>query len=83
MYWLDGFTFDDNLINNSFLSADSNGELSDNNHRLSKASSSNNFRSSNRKAQHLRGLAVTTKANLSVSLCVNAKHERKLFLAQE
>ncbi|XP_037808375.1 uncharacterized protein LOC119601490 isoform X5 [Lucilia sericata] len=67
MYWLDGFTFDDNLINNSFLSTDSNGELSDNNHRLSKASSSfgnanTHFRSSNRKAQHLRGLAVTTKA---------------------
>ena len=68
MYWLDGFTFEDNLINNSFLSAESNGELSDNNHRLSKASSSSgnansNFRTSNRKAQNLRGLAATTKAS--------------------
>lgn len=66
MYWLDSFTFDDNLINSSFLSAGSNGELSDNNHRQSKASSSastSNFRTSNRKAQNLRGLAATTKAS--------------------
>ena len=71
MYWLDGFTFDENLMNNSFLSADSNGELSDNNHRISKASTSSSghinssFRSSNRKTQHLRGLAATTKASNS------------------
>uniref|UniRef100_A0A1I8P4Q3 Uncharacterized protein n=1 Tax=Stomoxys calcitrans TaxID=35570 RepID=A0A1I8P4Q3_STOCA len=70
MYWMDGFTFDDNLINSSFLSGDSNGELSDNNHRLSRTASTssstrNRFRSSsssNRKVQNLRGLASTSKA---------------------
>ncbi|XP_075145836.1 uncharacterized protein LOC142220534 isoform X4 [Haematobia irritans] len=71
MYWMDGFTFDDNLISSSFLSGDSNGELSDNNRRVSRTASTssgirNRFRSSssssNRKVQNLRGLTSTSKA---------------------
>uniref|UniRef100_A0A1A9VD00 Uncharacterized protein n=1 Tax=Glossina austeni TaxID=7395 RepID=A0A1A9VD00_GLOAU len=72
MYWLDGFTLDDNLITSSLATIDSNDEQSDNNRRKSGASASSStsmgvFRSTHRRDysnnSNTNRLTNTTKAN--------------------
>ncbi|XP_037893466.1 uncharacterized protein LOC119639858 isoform X5 [Glossina fuscipes] len=71
MYWLDGFTLDDNLITSSLATIDSNDEQSDNNRRKSGASASSStsmgvFRSTHRRDysnnSNTNRLTNTTKA---------------------
>ncbi|KAL9889150.1 uncharacterized protein ACN427_008541 isoform 1-T2 [Glossina fuscipes fuscipes] len=72
MYWLDGFTLDDNLITSSLATIDSNDEQSDNNRRKSGASASSStsmgvFRSTHRRDysnnSNTNRLTNTTKTN--------------------
>ncbi|XP_037893463.1 uncharacterized protein LOC119639858 isoform X2 [Glossina fuscipes] len=74
MYWLDGFTLDDNLITSSLATIDSNDEQSDNNRRKSGASASSStsmgvFRSTHRRDysnnSNTNRLTNTTKASQS------------------
>uniref|UniRef100_A0A1B0C7G9 Uncharacterized protein n=1 Tax=Glossina palpalis gambiensis TaxID=67801 RepID=A0A1B0C7G9_9MUSC len=77
MYWLDGFTLDDNLITSSLATIDSNDEQSDNNRRKSGASASSStsmgvFRSTHRRDysnnSNTNRLTNTTKASAKTAL---------------